>query len=90
MSFIVKDGNIVEFMGKDVVPVDPDSGALATALFELLQAKKELDEAKDSVPNYTAQYSSEDYYAAEEENYNRKAEKFKENICSLIDKMTKN
>lgn len=60
-------------------PVHPAAeGALkfASALNALNSAEQALDKAKANVPSYTGQWSSEDYYAEEQEAYNRAAETF--------------
>lgn len=58
-------------------PVNPAAKVvlpLLDALKDLRRADKALRKAKDAVPNYTGQWRDEDYYADDEEAYNRALE----------------
>lgn len=66
------------FDGPKPNPAKAESTALAEALFELIDARKALIKAKADVPNYTGQWNEYDYYANEQERYNRAADKFRE------------
>lgn len=58
-------------------PVHPDAQRvlpLLDVLAELRDAEKALKKAKAGVPNYTAQWRDQDYYAQEQEDYNRALE----------------
>lgn len=41
----------------------------SNALFALIEAKAQLDSAKKKVPDYTGQWSDEDYYEDEQKAY---------------------
>jgi hypothetical protein len=53
---------------------------IANAVIELVEAHQELNKARDSVPDYTAQWSNEDYYGSEQEAFYRAATKLQEVI----------
>lgn len=55
---------------KSATPAKPEAFILAEAICLVFKRREELNKAKSSVPNYTAQYSHEDYYAQEQEEYN--------------------
>jgi hypothetical protein len=56
---------------------------LADALFALLDAKEELDEARRNAPSYTAQYSSEDFYRDEKKAYDEAVEAYAEAVRDI-------
>lgn len=62
--------------GDKPTPADWHAIQLADALFELIDARNALELEKSCAPTYTGQYSKEDYYAIEQERYNRAAEKY--------------
>ena len=62
------------FTHDKVRPADLKSKALANAIIALMEAEKALQEAKSKVPNYTAQWNTKDYYAEEQESWNRAAD----------------
>ena len=66
----------VEVLAENVKPISPQVQNLVESLFDLVEKKRILHDAKIVVPHYTGQYSREDYYAAEQEAFNRAAEKF--------------
>lgn len=60
--------------GAEPVPARPEALAYAQALTEFMEANQELEKARESVPDYTGQWSSKDYYANELERYYRAAD----------------
>lgn len=60
----------------DVRPCDDGAGKLAMAMVDLMKAHQSLSDAKNKVPLYTAQWSSEDYYKDELNTWYRTVEKF--------------
>jgi hypothetical protein len=68
------------FGGKQPTPARPESLKLADAIYDMLQVRKALAKAKKAVPDYTGQWSDEDYYAEEQEAYNRAADRLAEVI----------
>lgn len=59
------------FRDEPITPARPEAAALGAALTAFLAADKALDKAMESVPSYTGQWDSKDYYADEQETYNR-------------------
>ena len=59
---------------KDVRPAKPEARKLAIAIICLINANKELSDAERNTPSYTAQYEREDFYADEQETWNRAAD----------------
>ncbi len=59
------------FRDDDIKPARPEAAALGAALTAFLAADGALDKARASVPGYTGQWSDKDYYAEEQEQYNR-------------------
>lgn len=53
---------------------------LAGCLFRLLDARNQLEEAMKKVPGYTGQWDNKDYYADEQETYNRAVDAFGEAV----------
>ncbi len=49
---------------------NPPAKIVAEAILKLIQADKELRDAEAKVPNYTGQWSHEDYVAEEQEEWN--------------------
>lgn len=70
------------FDGKPVTPARESASRLAEAMLSLIGAKLALDQAKRKVPSYTAQWSDSDYYADEQETYNRACEAFENAILN--------
>lgn len=58
--------------------------SLAAAMFRLINAGDALREAVARVPRYTGQWSPEDYYAEEQEEYNRAADGFAAAVRNVI------
>lgn len=59
---------------KDVKPANPEAAKLARAIIRLINADKNLFDARKRVPHYTGQYEHEDFYADESEAWNRAAD----------------
>ena len=59
------------FRDEPITPARPEAAALGAALTAFLAAEKALEQAMDAVPSYTGQWDSKDYYAEEQELYNR-------------------
>jgi hypothetical protein len=74
------------FGGKEPTPARPEALKLADAIFDLFQAKVSLDKAKAAVPGYTGQWDSKDYYAEEQETYNRAADAMADAMADLTTK----
>ncbi len=64
------------FDGEKPTPARPSALKLADALIELTEAREELEQKMNNVPDYTGQWSSEDYYAEAQERYNRAADNY--------------
>lgn len=62
------------FDGQKPKPADPKAQEFAAGVVDLMQAHTALEEAKKRVPDYTGQWAEEDYYANEQEAYNRAAD----------------
>jgi len=62
------------FGEQEPVPARPEAAALGAALTAFIAADRDLEKAMDSVPNYTGQWDSKDYYAEQQEAYNRAAD----------------
>lgn len=62
----------------DVKPCSPHAEKLANAIIVLMDAEKDLREAKRNVPHYTGHLSASDYYAIEQEAWNRAADSLAE------------
>lgn len=64
------------FGNNDVKPCREEGAAdLARAIIEMIEAEAGLAAAIKAVPKYTAQFSREDYFAEEQEKWNRAADK---------------
>jgi hypothetical protein len=61
-------------------PPRPAALKLAEAFSALAEAERNLTKAMSEVPDYTAQWSSADYYSEEQEDYNRAADAFADAI----------
>lgn len=59
------------FRDEPITPARPEALTLAVALLTLTKAEAALGKAKREVPDYTGQWSDRDYYAEEQEDYNR-------------------
>lgn len=57
------------------VPCSDRALKLAAAVLGVVNTQRELEEAYDRVPNYTAQHSTEDYYAVEQDKFYRACER---------------
>lgn len=57
------------------VPCSDRALKLAAAVLGVVNTQRELEEAYDKVPNYTAQHDPEDYYAVEQEKFYRACER---------------
>ena len=64
------------FLHSDFKPMRQEAEPLADALFELLDARAAMHQAKNKTPSYTGDRSHEDYVAEEQERYNRAADEF--------------
>ena len=69
------------FDGQKPSPCSERAIDLAHAVIDVVNTKAALEEAKIKVPGYTAQWSHEDYYAEELEQFYRAAERLE----SLLD-----
>lgn len=68
---------------KPINPAAAKAIPILDALTNLRRAEKALNKAKDKVPSYTGQWSDEDYYAEEQEAYNRAVEEAAEWLARL-------
>lgn len=59
------------FSGKKPTPADKAALEFADKLTEMALTRRALGQAMANVPSYTAQWEPPDYYAEEEEAYNR-------------------
>jgi hypothetical protein len=71
------------FGGKNPKPADQKNLDLTLAFFRLLETKSELESKIAAVPSYTAQYQSEDFYADEQEDFNRAVDAFGEAVKAV-------
>ena len=71
------------FRAADVKPARPEAAALGAALTAFLAADAALETARENVPSYTAQWSDADYYAEEQEAYNRACEELADAIKAV-------
>lgn len=62
------------FSSDKVKPANEKAKLLAECVIKLLKANNELEDAISRVPSYTAQWSDEDFYAREQEDWNRAAD----------------
>lgn len=79
MGFLIKNSDSYDYIlsARRPRPIDPSAlpaMTIADALQRLSAAERELRHARANVPSYTAQWSDEDYYAEEQEEYNRAVE----------------
>lgn len=65
-------------------PADPLAIALADAMIEVVAARAALDQGRKNVPKYTGDRSSEDYYAREQDEYNRAAERYADAVSAAV------
>jgi hypothetical protein len=72
--------NPCDFLADDVVPMCPKAKAFTDALLEFLARHEELAVAKRNVPLYTGHLNSDDWYANEQEAYNRAGDKLHQTI----------
>jgi hypothetical protein len=70
MLLMGEDGEL-----KNPIPARPAAEALSQALGDLLEARSALEKARAEVPRYTGDKSREDYYAFEQEQANRAADR---------------
>ena len=62
------------FDGEKPRPADPIASLFADKLTDMMLARRALGQAMEDVPNYTGQWERSDYYARQEEEYNRAAD----------------
>lgn len=62
------------FREDKVKPANEKAKLLAECVIKLLKANNELEDAISRVPSYTGQWSEEDFYAKEQEDWNRAAD----------------
>lgn len=67
--------------GKKPVPCSLRAHAIATAVTAVVRAENALDHAMTHVPDYTGQWSPEDYYATAQEHFYRTAELLEEALA---------
>lgn len=72
----------LNFSGNYAQPARMSAVVLAEALEEVLRARKALKKAKANIPSYTGQWCNEDYYADEQEAYNRAIDRYEELVKS--------
>lgn len=85
--FVMSDDHGSILAPRTPKPIHPDALfvlPVIEAQSELRRAEKALNKAKDRVPNYTAQWSDADYYAEEQEAYNRAVEKAATEMARLL------
>lgn len=72
------------FDGEKPRPADPIALEFSCLAIDMLAAHKRFTEAVSKVPDYTGQWSAEDYYAKQEEDFNRSVDNLwnfvKENV----------
>jgi protein-tyrosine-phosphatase len=68
---------------QEPTPARPEAAVLGAALTAFLAADRDLTVAKGKVPNYTGQWSSKDYYAQEQEDYNRAADALEDALTAI-------
>lgn len=68
------------FGSGEPAPSDPEHEKLAGCLFRLLDARDQLLTAHKGVPSYTGQHDDKDYYADQQETYNRAVDAFGEAV----------
>lgn len=73
-----------------VVPANPQAKEIAEAIINLLFAEEKLKVAIDRTPNYTAQWKREDFFALEQEKWNRSADNLYARLFPKIEKNNKN
>ena len=69
------------FLHKDIAPANLAAEKLAKAILNLIEAQEDLKAARKNVPSYTGQYDYNDYFAQEQDNWNRAADALFELIC---------
>jgi hypothetical protein len=67
--------NSLNFGGGSLTPAKPEAELLCNAIVEMIRCEDELNEAKSRVPSYTGQWNPIDFYADEQEAFNRAADK---------------
>lgn len=70
--------------GPKPTPPRPTAAALAASLDELIYAREILRETCLSVPDYTGEWSTEDYVADAQERYNRAADAFEAAVVASV------
>jgi hypothetical protein len=73
----------LNFGGGKPTPAKPENLNLANALFTLMATKSTLETRMAAVPKYTGQWSDEDYYADEQEDYNRAVDAYADAVKAL-------
>ena len=69
---------------KIVVKIRPEANVLTVALFDLMDARKALKNAKKSVPSYTGDRSDKDYYETEQNTYNIAANAYADAVRMIV------
>lgn len=77
-------GDEFGFGGKKPVPAGRGPIELRNALVKMHNADLQLLEAKRKVPDYTGEWSAEDYYAEAEETYNRAVDNYYNTVMRLV------
>lgn len=72
------------FGGPKPTPPRPTALSLASALDEIIYAREILRETSLSVPDYTGEWSFEDYIADAQERYNRAADTFEAAVVASV------
>ncbi len=70
------------FESKDIQPCYPPAQEFASALIAMIDADNNLKQAIKNVPSYTGNLSDADYYAEEQEAWNRAAEELYKTVPS--------
>ncbi|MCV9964475.1 hypothetical protein OIU34_21530 [Pararhizobium sp. BT-229] len=73
----------LNFGGGKPTPARPENLDLANALFRLIETQSALEAKMASVPSYTGQWSPEDYYADEQEDFNRAVDAYADTVKAL-------
>jgi Tfp pilus assembly protein PilF len=63
-------------------PVRESANNLANALFDLITAKSDLDEAIKNVPSYTAQYDDAHFYRHEQKIFNKACNAYEDAVVA--------
>lgn len=80
----MSDDTTYGFGGAEPTPARPAAADLASSLLRLQAADKALKYTKERVPDYTGQWDASDYYAEEQEEYNRACDAYADAIQALV------